>query len=57
MTQIEAKTKEVSNVGNLSTGGGILLLAILTVLWGSNWPTMKRALAEYRFGRSGVYAS
>lgn len=30
----------------LSLGAGLLLLAAITLLWGVNWPVMKRAIAE-----------
>ncbi len=32
--------------GRLSVGAGLLLLSLITVLWGVNWPVMKRAVAE-----------
>jgi len=46
MTHAQAQTKDVESAGRSSIGTGLLLLAILTVLWGVNWPMMKRAVAE-----------
>ena len=46
MTQAQAQTGDVPGTGRLSVGAGLLLLAVLTVLWGVNWPVMKRAVAE-----------
>jgi drug/metabolite transporter (DMT)-like permease len=46
MTHAQAETKEVPKTGRLSIGTGFMLLAVLTVLWGVNWPIMKRAVAE-----------
>ncbi len=46
MTHAQAQTKDVPNTGRISIGAGLLLLAVLTVLWGVNWPMMKRAVAE-----------
>jgi hypothetical protein len=36
MTQVQARTDDVSSSGRLSVGAGLLLLAVLTVLWGVN---------------------
>src|SRR4029453_9038467 len=46
MTNAPAQTKDVPHAGRLGVGAGLLLLAVLTVLWGVNWPMMKRAVAE-----------
>ncbi|MCI0429286.1 MAG: DMT family transporter [Rhodospirillales bacterium] len=46
MTHAPAQTKEVPDTGRLTLGTGFLLLAVLTVLWGVNWPIMKRAVTE-----------
>jgi drug/metabolite transporter (DMT)-like permease len=46
MTQVQAQTGDVPSSGRLSVGAGLLLLVVLTVLWGVNWPMMKRAVAE-----------
>jgi drug/metabolite transporter (DMT)-like permease len=39
-------TAELARPQRLGLGGGLLLLAAITVLWGVNWPVMKRAVAE-----------
>src|SRR5215813_11436213 len=46
MTNVQAQAKGVPNTGRLSISAGLLLLAVLTVLWGVNWPLMKRAVSE-----------
>lgn len=46
MTNAPAQTKDAPNTGRLSIGAGLLLLAVLTLLWGVNWPLMKRAVSE-----------
>ena len=46
MTDAPAQTKDVPHAGGLGIGAGLLLLAVLTVLWGVNWPMMKLAVAE-----------
>jgi drug/metabolite transporter (DMT)-like permease len=46
MTHAQAQTKDLASAGRLSVGAGLLLLAVLTVLWGVNWPVMKRAVTE-----------
>ena len=46
MTHAQAETKEVLKTGRLSIGTGFMLLAVLTVLWGVNWPIMKLAVTE-----------
>ena len=43
-TPVEAAERPVE--GRLSVGAGLLLLATITVLWGVNWPMMKRAVTE-----------
>lgn len=46
MTDAQAQAKSIPSTGRLSVGAGLLLLAVLTVLWGVNWPMMKLAVAE-----------
>ncbi len=46
MSHAQVQTKPVESAGRLGIGAGLLLLAVLTVLWGANWPMMKRAVAE-----------
>ncbi len=46
MTHAQVQPKDVESAGRPSIGAGLPLLAILTVLWGVNWPMMKRAVAE-----------
>jgi drug/metabolite transporter (DMT)-like permease len=46
MTHVQAQSKDVAGAGQFSVGAGLLLLAVLTVLWGVNWPVMKRAVTE-----------
>jgi drug/metabolite transporter (DMT)-like permease len=46
MSQPQAATKDVPGAGRLGIGAGLLLLAVLTLLWGVNWPVMKRAVTE-----------
>jgi drug/metabolite transporter (DMT)-like permease len=41
---LEAGTR--SGESRLSVGAGLLLLATITILWGVNWPVMKRAVTE-----------
>jgi drug/metabolite transporter (DMT)-like permease len=46
MTHVQAQSKDVPGAGRFSVGAGLLLLAVLTMLWGVNWPVMKRAVTE-----------
>jgi drug/metabolite transporter (DMT)-like permease len=46
MTDAPAEIAEQPSESRLSVGAGLLLLATITVLWGVNWPMMKRAVAE-----------
>jgi len=46
MTSAQAPTNHLPATGRLSIGAGLALLAVLTVLWGVNWPMMKLAVAE-----------
>jgi drug/metabolite transporter (DMT)-like permease len=46
VTQVQAQAKSIPGTGRLSVGAGLSLLAVLTVLWGVNWPVMKRAVTE-----------
>jgi drug/metabolite transporter (DMT)-like permease len=46
MTDAPAEAAARAGEGRLSVGAGLLLLATITVLWGVNWPMMKRAVAE-----------
>jgi hypothetical protein len=60
MTDAQAQAKGIPSTGRLSIGAGLLLLAVLTVLWGVNWPMMKLAVAEvpvWTFRRDRASAS
>ena len=46
MTPAQAQAKGIPGTGRLSVGAGLSLLAVLTILWGVNWPVMKRAVTE-----------
>jgi drug/metabolite transporter (DMT)-like permease len=46
VTDGPAEAAERPGESRLSVGAGLLLLATITVLWGVNWPMMKRAVAE-----------
>jgi drug/metabolite transporter (DMT)-like permease len=46
VSQPQAATKDVPGASRLGIGAGLLLLAVLTLLWGVNWPVMKRAVTE-----------
>jgi len=46
MTDTPVEAAGRSGERRLSVGAGLLLLATITVLWGVNWPVMKRAVAE-----------
>src|SRR5262245_442486 len=46
MTDAPAQTKDGTHAGGLGVGAGLLLLTVLTVLWGMSWPMLKRAVAE-----------
>jgi drug/metabolite transporter (DMT)-like permease len=46
MTDARLETAARPREGRLSVAAGLLLLATITVLWGVNWPMMKRAVAE-----------
>jgi drug/metabolite transporter (DMT)-like permease len=46
MTNASAQMKDMPHARRLGVGSGLLLLTVLTVLWGVNWPMMKRAVAE-----------
>jgi drug/metabolite transporter (DMT)-like permease len=46
MTDTPAGAAERAGESRLGIGVGLLLLAAITVLWGVNWPMMKRAVAE-----------
>jgi len=46
MTNAQAQTKDIANTGRMGIGAGLLLLTVLTVLWGMSWPMLKRAVAE-----------
>jgi len=46
VTPAQAQAKGIPGTGRLSVGAGLSLLAVLTILWGVNWPVMKRAVTE-----------
>jgi drug/metabolite transporter (DMT)-like permease len=46
MSEAPAEAAERPGESRLSVGAGLLLLATITVLWGVNWPMMKRAVSE-----------
>jgi drug/metabolite transporter (DMT)-like permease len=46
MTSVQTPANDAPAAGRLSIGAGLALLAVLTVLWGVNWPMMKLAVAE-----------
>jgi drug/metabolite transporter (DMT)-like permease len=46
VTDAPVEATERAGESRLSVGAGLLLLATITVLWGVNWPMMKRAVTE-----------
>ena len=47
MTHVQAQSKDVPGAGRFSVGAGLLLCwPFSPVLWGVNWPVMKRAVTE-----------